>query len=227
MGWIEFAAALFLFLASHRIPAIAGLKARIVASWGHRGYVFVFSLISTALLFWVIFAAARAPYVGLWDQAEWHRWLVNLAMPLVLALVALGVGAANPFAFEGRTDGFDPEHPGIAGLTRQPLLWALALWSFVHLLANGDLAHVILFGLFFGFSVIGLRLVERRKRQGMGEADWQRLSAKTSLFPGVALMQGRWRPNRFPSPLRLVIWVASWAALWHLHGPLIGVWPGV
>jgi uncharacterized membrane protein len=164
--------------------------------------------------------------VPLWDQQVWHRWAVNLAMPVVGLLAAYGVGAANPFAFEGRTTGFDPDRPGIAGLTRQPLLWALALWAAAHLLANGDLAHVLLFVPMLAFSLVGMRIVEGRRRAALGTAEWQRLTARTALLPFAALVAGRWRPQGMPSPYRLVIWAAGWAALWHLHAPLIGVWPG-
>ena len=227
MGWIEYILALAVFMASHRIPATPGLKARIEAVLGRRGYIVAFSLISTGLLFWVIFAAGRAPYVGLWDQEIWQRWLVNLVMPVVLALTVFGVAAPNPFAFEGRATGFDPQRPGIAGLTRQPLLWAMALWAGAHLLANGDLAHVILFGLFLVFALLGMGIVERRRRAAMEAQDWARLTAHTGLVPFAALIAGRWRPAALPPVWKTVIWLVSWAALWHLHAPVIGVWPGV
>jgi uncharacterized membrane protein len=225
--WAEFAAALGLFLFSHRIPAIAGLKGRLVAALGARGYGLVFSVLSLGLLAWVIGAAARAPVVPLWDPAGWHRWVVNLAMPVAVALAVFGTAAPNPFAFEGRPGGFDPDRPGIAGVTRQPLLWALALWSGAHLLANGDLAHVLVFAPMLVFSLIGMRIVEARRARAMGGAEWARLTARTGLVPGAALIGGRWRPRSAPSPLRLALAGAVWAAAWHLHAPVIGVWPGL
>ena len=225
MGWIEFATALGLFLISHRIPALIGVKAPLTSALGPRGYTVAFSLISTALLAWVIVAAGRAPYVGLWDQAIWHRWVVNIAMPVALALIVFGTTAPNPFAFEGRSTGFDPACPGIAGLTRQPLLWGLTLWSGAHLLANGDLAHGLLFGSFAAFSALGMGLVERRRARAMGAAEWQRLTARTSLIPFAALLSGRWTPAAGPSRWRAALWLAIWAGLWALHEPLIGVSP--
>lgn len=226
-GWIEFALALGLFLVSHRLPAMLGARAALHARLGAAGYTLVFSLLSLGLLYWVILAAGRAPFVPLWDQEPWHRWAVNLAMPVVGLLAVFGVAAPNPFAFEGRSAGFDPDRPGIAGLTRQPLLWALALWAAVHLLANGDLAHVLLFAPMLAFAVLGMGIVERRRRLAIGPAEWQRQTARTALVPGVALLAGRWRPHAAPSWVRLALWALSWAALWHLHEPLIGIWPGV
>lgn len=225
MGWVEYALAMGLFLASHRVPAMLGLKARVTAVLGPRGYVVAFSLMSTALLIWVIAAAGRAPFVPLWDHAIWQRWAVNLVMPLAVALAVFGTAAPNPFAFEGRRTGFDPDRPGIAGLTRQPLLWALVLWAGAHLLANGDLAHAILFGFFVVFSTLGMRMVEARRRREIGAARWQTLTARTSLVPLAALIAGRWRPCGAPPVLRLVLTVLIWAAVWHLHAPVIGVSP--
>lgn len=226
MDWIEFALAMGLFMVSHRLPAWMGVKERLVASLGARGYTLAFSAVSLLLLWWVIAAAGRAPFVPLWDQAGWHRWAVNLAMPVVVALAAFGVAAPNPFAFEGRAAGFDPERPGIAEVTRQPLLWALALWAGAHVLANGDLAHVLLFAPFLGLALAGMPVVEARRRRVLGEAEWTRLTAATGLFPGAALVAGRWRPGGWPSPWRLGVALAAWAVLWHLHAPVIGVWPG-
>ena len=227
MAWIEFALAMGLFMVSHRLPAWMGVKDRLTATLGARGYTVAFSVASLLLLWWVIAAAGRAPFVPLWDQAGWHRLAVNLAMPLALALAVFGVAAPNPFAFEGRTAGFDPTRPGIAGLTRQPLLWALALWAGAHLLANGDLAHVLLFGPFLALALLGIPVVEARRRQAMGPAEWQRLTVATSLLPFQAFLQGKWRPSRPPSALRLAVALVAWAVLWHLHAPIIGVWPGL
>lgn len=224
-GWIEFTLAMALFMGSHRIPAALGVKAPMVRALGQRGYVVAFSLASTLLLLWVIWAAGRAPFVPLWDQSPASRWAVNIAMPVVVALAALGTAAPNPFAFEGRRAGFDPDRPGVAGLTRQPLLWALLIWSGAHLWANGDLAHAILFGTFALFSALGMRIVEARRRRETGAAEWARLTAHTALVPFAALLSGRWRPRALPSLPRLAMALLAWAALWHLHAPVIGVSP--
>ncbi|MBW0158472.1 NnrU family protein [Sedimentimonas flavescens] len=224
-GWAEFLIAGLIFMASHAVPANPRIKGRIVALLGPRGWVWGFSLLSTGLLFWVIFAAGRAPFVELWPQAGWMRWLLNIAMPLAVVLGTFGVAAPNPFAFEGRADGFDPDRPGIAGVVRQPLLWALILWSGAHLIANGDLSHAILFGVFLAFSLMGMRAMEARKRRLWGEAEWARLAANTSDWPFQALIAGRWRPRRGPSLMRLGLAVVLWAGIFHLHAPVIGFSP--
>lgn len=224
-SWAEFAAATGLFFASHLLPQATGLKPRLAQVLGRRGYLLAYSLVSVALLAWAVAAAGRAPVVPLLDQAHWHRVAANLLMPCALALAVFGIGAPNPFAFEGRAAGFDPARPGIAGLTRQPLLWALAIWAGVHLLANGDLAHVALFLPLFVLAAGGIALAERSARRRLG-AYWTRLSARTGVLPLAAAFRGRWRPRHPPPGGRLALALALWAALWHLHQPVIGVWPG-
>lgn len=224
-GWGEYLAAFAAFLASHAIPARPELKAQIVGILGQRGYVAGFSLLSTLLLFWLIFAAGRAPFVALWDPAGWHRWAVNLAMPLAVLLGTFAIGTINPFSFGGRAAGFDPDHPGIAGVTRHPLLWALLIWAGAHLLVNGDLAHAILFAVFFAFSVLGMVLIDRRNRRLWGPAEFARLTARTGTLPFAALLSGRWRPTSAPSVSRLILAGLIWAALLLLHPPVIGMSP--
>jgi len=221
-GWGEVTAAFAAFFASHALPARPALKARVVAVLGRAGYGVAFSALSTALLYWLVVATGRAPYVELWAPAVWQRWVVNIVMPLVVALATFGVAAPNPFAFEGRAAGFDPARPGIAGVTRQPLLWALLLWSLAHLAANGDLAHGLMFGAFAALAAAGFVLVERRRRRGMGDAEWARLTARTGLVPFAALMAGRWRPKGGPSLVRLILAVAIWWGLIWLHPWVIG-----
>ncbi|KGJ07503.1 NnrU family protein [Paracoccus versutus] len=167
MEWGEFALALAAFLGSHVIPA--RLRGPLVARLGKRAYVAGYSLLSLALLYWLILAAGRAPFVEIWPQQPWMRWLVNLVMPVAVLAATLG---------------------GMAGL-----MAGFTLWGAVHLVANGDLAHVILFGLLLAYALFGLAISLRR---------------------GASL--------RLTWP-RLALAALAWAALLYLHLPVIGVSP--
>lgn len=225
-GWGELAAAFAVFLASHALPARPAVRRPLTAALGERGYLIAYSTVSVAVLAWLIVAAGRAPFVPLWPYAAWQAWLANLVMPLVCLLVAFAVGAPNPLSFGGRAGGFDPVHPGIAGVARHPLLLALALWAGVHALVNGDLAHLLLFGGFAGFALLGMRALDRRRRRQLGEAEWALLAARTSAWPLAALVDGRWRPRPcWPDALRLALGVLLWLALLALHPTVIGVSP--
>ncbi|RBP17234.1 putative membrane protein [Roseiarcus fermentans] len=224
-GWAEFAAAWAAFLVSHALPARPAVRRRLTASLGEAGYQIVYGAVSVAAIAWLIAAAGRAPLVPLWSTEIWQMWLANLAAPLACLLVAFAVGAPNPLSFGGPAAGFDPSRPGVVGVARHPLLVALALWAGVHTLANGDLAHVLLFGGFGGFAVLGMRALDRRRRRELGEAEWARLSACASDWPLAALLAGRWRPQSPPNAARFVLGLALWLVLLALHPLVIGVSP--
>ncbi|MCE8547073.1 NnrU family protein [Ruegeria pomeroyi] len=217
-GWAEFAAALAVFLLSHVIPVRPPVRPWLVARLGARGFGIAYSLFSIAVLGWLILAAARAPYVEVIPPLPALRWVPVLVMLPVCLLAVAGLRSVNPLSFGGLGRGaFDPARPGILALSRHPLLLALALWSGAHLLANGSLAHVILFGLFFGFAVMGMALIDRRKRRELG-ADWTRLAANTA----------RLSPRGLPALLapRIVLSaVLLYLALLLAHAPVIGVSP--
>ncbi|WBU63687.1 NnrU family protein [Paracoccus aerodenitrificans] len=221
--WAEFAAAFAAFLAAHAIPMRPGLKTRIIRILGKPGYIIVFSVVSVALLYWLLMAAGRAPFIEIWQQAVWQRWIANIAMPFAILLGVFSVRAKNPFSFGGTAEGFDPDRPGIAGMTRHPLMWAFAIWASVHLLANGDLAHLLLFAPLLVFALSGVLAADARARRNL--PDFDRLAAHTSLWPFAALLDGRWQPRKLPSLSRLAIAVVLWAGLLHLHPAVIGVSP--
>lgn len=226
-GWAEFAAAFALFMASHVLPARPAVRGRLVGVMGEGAYLAGFIALSLGLLGWLISASGRAPYVELWPFASWQVWLPNLAMPVACLLAAFAIVAPNPFSFGGAgNDRFDPAASGIAGAARHPLLWAVALWAASHVVPNGDLAHVLLFGSFAIFALVGMIALDRRRRAQIGAAEWDRLAHRTSLWPFAALLNGRWRPSlRRLSLLRLTLGVLVWAVLIVLHGPVIGVSP--
>ncbi|SMX50800.1 NnrU family protein [Maliponia aquimaris] len=220
MGWIEFVAAFAAFFLSHSLPLRPPVRAALRARLGRRGFGLAYSALSLAVLAWLIGAAARAPHVPLWDWAPWQNVVVIAVMLAVCLLLALALGRPNPLSFGGAwNDRFDPTRPGIVRWTRHPVLTALALWSAAHLLANGDLAHVALFGTFAGFSLLGMRLVDRRKRADMGP-DWTRLVQAVRAAPRSASWRGEPR-----LALRLGLGLALYAALLWAHPLLFGVDP--
>lgn len=172
-----------------------------------------------------IVAVGSAPQLSLWPFAPWQLWIPNIAMPFVCLLLAFGMAVPNPLSIAARNDErFDPDRPGIAGVTRHPLLWAAALWAIAHAMPNGDLAHVLLFGLSGAFSLLGMLVIDARKQRVLGADEWRRLSRRTSLVPLGALVGGRWRPKLVEIKLfRLVAAIGLYFGLLALHQPVIGV----
>lgn len=227
MAWFEFAAALVVFLASHIAPTRPPVRRALVAALGARGFTALYSALSLAALAWLVVAAGRAPFIPIWSGVSSLRWAPILLMPAVCLLVALAAGAPNPLSFGGaHAEQFDPRRPGPARLARHPILLALALWSFAHLLATGDLAHIVLFGLFLAFAVIGMPVIDARRRRELGEAEWRRLSAATSAWPLLGLTRAPWRPalDRVAA-IRLALGAAALLALIAAHPYVIGASP--
>jgi uncharacterized membrane protein len=202
------------------------IRNRLVAAMGERPYLILYTLVSL-LLAWLSVAAGRAPFVPVWDLAPWQAWVPLVAMLPACLLAAFAAGAANPLSLGGRRDaGFDPARPGLAGITRHPLLWALALWAASHIVPNGDLAHIILFGAFTAFALVGGIVIDRRSRKRLGAREWRRLAARTSFVPFGALVGGRWRPSGLNLSLpRLAVAIILYAAFLTMHAPIIGVSP--
>lgn len=216
MDWFEFATAFVLFFLSHSLPTRPPLREWLQARLGRAGFTLAYSVLSLGMLGWLIGAAGRAPHVTLWDWAPWQAHVPILVMLPVCLLMGLSIARPNPFSFGGaRNDRFDPTHSGIVRFTRHPLLLALALWAMAHIVPNGDLAHVILFGTFAGFALLGSRIIDRRKRRALGP-EWQRMRDEVRATP-------RW-PVRF-APLRLLGGLALYVGLILLHPVLFGVSP--
>lgn len=175
--WGEFIAAFVAFFLSHSIPVRPAVKSRIVAKTGALGFALLYSALSIAILTWIIIAAGRAPFVEIWGWAAWQNHLPLTGMFVAILIVSMAVGQPNPLSFGGwNNDRFDPKSCGLIGWVRHPLLVALLIWSGTHMVPNGNLAHVIVFGLFAAFSLLGMKIIDRRSRRILGLDRWQTLS---------------------------------------------------
>ncbi|MEQ3709647.1 MAG: NnrU family protein [Tateyamaria sp.] len=221
MGWIEFTIAFAVFFLSHSLPVRSPLWPMLDRMLGRRGFTIAYSLLSLGVLTWLIVAAGRAPYVPLWNWAPWQSHLALILMAVACVILAMALGRPNPFSFGGmRNEAFDPQRPGIVRLTRHPLLLALALWSLAHLIANGDVAHVLLFGVFAAFAAFGGRLVERRKRRGLGQ-NWEQRIAEVRHQPIRRVFSAKHRNDTF----RILGAGFLFVGLLWLHPYVIGVSP--
>jgi uncharacterized membrane protein len=219
MGWFEFAAALAAFFLSHAVPVRPPVRPWLQARLGRAGFTLGYSLLSLVVLAWLIGAAGRAPHVPLWGWAAWQAYVPLVVMLPVCLILTLSIARPNPFSFGGaRNARFDPVRPGIVRWTRHPLLLALALWAAAHVVPNGDLAHVILFGTFAAFAVLGRWLIDRRKQRDMGTT-WFSMQAAVAATPALHRgVSGR-------TALRLGCGVALYVVLILAHPILFGVSP--
>jgi uncharacterized membrane protein len=155
---------LIIFLGVHLLTVRRATRAGLIQRFGEGGYKLGYSLVSAVGLVLIVvgFGAAReaGPPV-IWTPPEALR---HLALLINLPIFVLLAAAYLP----GR----------IKRATKHPMLLAVKIWAFAHLLANGDLASMLLFGSFLAWAVIARIAVKRREavegvpdRSGPGRND--------------------------------------------------------
>ncbi|MXZ80581.1 MAG: NnrU family protein [Gammaproteobacteria bacterium] len=144
---------LVVFLGVHLIPGCSGVRQSLVARLGETGYRGAFSATAAIGLVLIVLGKAYADFEPLWNPPAWGR---NAAMVLMLPVMPL-MAAANM-----------PGH--IRRIVVHPMLLGVFLWALAHLLANGDLASLALFGGFLLFAVYDWISVTRRGKGGGGPA---------------------------------------------------------
>jgi uncharacterized membrane protein len=152
MGLAVMISGLVLFLGVHGLPAQRELRGRIIGSLGEGGYKIGYSLISIlgiVLIAWG-FAHYRATgWIDIWNPPKALKHVtVALMLPAVILVVAAFI--------RGR----------IYKALKHPMLTGVKLWAAAHLLANGDLGSIILFGSFLGWAVFDRISLKRRADAG-------------------------------------------------------------
>lgn len=128
---------LAIFLGVH-LSRVLGVKAVVVRGIGEPLYAVFYSVLSAIGLTLVIYGHILAhPSETVWLPPEWTRTVALVAVPIALILLAAT---------------YLPCH--IRSFTRHPMTLGVFLWSGAHLLANGELASLALFGGFFVWSAI-------------------------------------------------------------------------
>jgi uncharacterized membrane protein len=136
---------LVLFLGLHLLPTAPALRAGLVARLGAMPYKILFSVASLAAFAVLVAGKAQAPFVDLWQPPSWGR---HLTMLLMLFAFIMLVAAYVPSNIRRRL--------------RHPMLAAIKVWAVAHLIANGDLASLLLFGSFLAYAVYDRISVKRR-----------------------------------------------------------------
>jgi len=153
-----------------------------------KGLYSVASLIGFGLLVWG-FGLARQQPVQLWSPPLAMRHLASLLTLVSFVLLAAAYVPGN----------------SIKARLHHPMVLAAKVWALAHLLANGNLAHMLLFGSFLVWAIFNFTAARRRDR-----AAGTQYPAGNAGATAVTVLVG------------LVAWLAF--AMW-LHGLLIGVRP--
>jgi len=167
------------------------LRGPITRLAGAQGFRAIYTLVAALGLGWMIHAHATAPYVALWGDPIWARHLLLLIMIFAVAFAVIGFTTPSPSFVGAEKISMDYAHGlGIQAVTRHPGLWGFGLWAVGHMIANGDLATVILTGGIALLAFGGMAGIDARKLRSFPE-QYQPLVAHTSVLPFAALIGGR------------------------------------
>lgn len=216
----QFLAALAVFVVAHVIPALPPVRRWLLARLGEGGFLAAYSLLSLLLFTLLLRATLAAPYLPVWPPARFTYVFPLVGVPVALVLLGAGAVGRNSLSVAFVPGPHDPARPGAVALTRHPILWGLALWGLAHVPPNGHVVGLVLFGGLGGFALLGLAMVERRRRRVLGEG-WAVLAAGTSFLPFAALLTGRARWPRDPrtlagaaAGLALAAWLLAGLHFW-------------
>jgi uncharacterized membrane protein len=219
-------AASVFFLLIHFGVSGTQLRDVLVARMGTGPYRAAFALASLVGLFWMSSAYGRAPTVTLWGQLTSLR---PLALVLVLfAFLFVGIGLATPsptrVGMESQLAQRSNIVRGVVRITRHPFLWGVGLWAFVHLIVNGDLASLILFGSLLLLGLAGTAFIDAKRQRSFGD-QWSQFARVTSNVPFAAIATGRNQLGpalREIGILRPLIATVAYTLVLIFHGRLFG-----
>ncbi len=222
----ELALAAFFVLASHFGLSSTGLRPWLIQRLGAGFYLGFYTLLALAAFFWLSTAYSRADLVPLWQASPWQAWLTIVIMPAALFLLVGGLTTPNPtIAGKAFIDDRIGAPTGVLRITRHPTMWAFGLWALCHLIANGDLASLILFGTIAALALIGTVLIDRRYRERLGPI-WTDFAGQTSNLPFGAIFAGRQRLNVAEIGWwRAALALGLYTLLLALHPWILGVSP--
>ncbi len=130
---------LVLFFGVHCFTSLRTRRQLLIDRFGEHPYKLVYSLLAIVGLVLIVWGYSRTTYTALWQAPSWGKSVA----PFFMLPALYGVIAANT-----------PSRLKL--LTRNPMAWGTLLWATFHLLNNGDLASLLLFGSFAVFSVFNM-----------------------------------------------------------------------
>ncbi|MGH8454705.1 MAG: NnrU family protein, partial [Nevskiales bacterium] len=167
----------------------------------------------------MIWTYTQAPVVWLWPSGPASHAVAALLMLPAFILTVAGLRPGNPtLAGADQLLGGLLPAIGITRVTRHPLLWVFVLWAVAHMIANGDVATLLLAGSVLLTALNGMVSIDRKNRRKLGDA-YIAFERKTSIIPFVAILQGRndlrWREIGW---MTLILGLLLYAGVFWLHG---------
>ena len=187
MGLAILILGLVVFLGAHTFASFRGARAAAIERLGY-GYRALFALAALAgvvLISWGFGLYRQTGWVDVWNPPAFMRHITVGLMWFSIVLVAAA---------------FLPGH--IKTRAKHPLVTGIKIWAFAHLLSNGDLGSILLFGSFLAWAV------------------YARITAKQREFVSIRAADAGWTNDAIAVVIGTVIYLALGYAF---HPALIGV----
>jgi uncharacterized membrane protein len=139
---------LLVFLGTHVFVSFREPRARVIAQLGLPAYRRLFALVSLAGLALIV-----------WGYAQYraHGWIDVWSPPAFMRHITVGLMLFSAIFLVAA---FVPSH--IKARLKHPMLASVKTWAFAHLLSNGDLGSILLFGMFLAWGVYARISAKRR-----------------------------------------------------------------
>jgi uncharacterized membrane protein len=190
---------LILFLGAHSVRVVAdNWRAEKIAAWGDKAFKGVYTLVSILGFYLLVvgYGEARLQPLALWNPPIFTRHISMLLMLLSSILLIATYIPRNHFKMR----------------LRHPMVLSVKVWALSHLLANGNLADLVLFGSFLIWAVLNFRSARARDR--------------AQVENSVAIEDSLPKPNLYATLIALFGGMAFWAVItFVLHAKVVGVAP--
>jgi len=190
---------LILFLGAHSVRIWAdGWRNQTIEAYGEKAFKGVYALVSILGFYLLVvgYGEARLQTVALWNPPIFTKHISMLLMLLSSILLVATYIPRNNFKMR----------------LGHPMVLSVKVWALSHLLANGNLAYLLLFGSFLIWAVLNFRSARARDRAQVQNPDG---------MEDVPL-----KPNLFATLIALFGGMALWALItFVLHVKLVGVAP--
>ena len=169
---------LILFFGIHMLPFYPEYRAQLIEKMGNDTideealYKIIFSVISLLGLIFVGIGKGSMEFIGLWDAPTFFRYI---AVVFILLSFILMVAAYMP--------------NNIKRHVPHPMLTGVIIWGVTHMLVNGDIVSLILFGSFVAYSVVAIKLTSKRQCDKNSDQDIQEKIpvVKDAIVVGIAM----------------------------------------
>lgn len=152
MGLAVLILGLIVFIGSHALTMARGARATLIKRIGEVPYKIVYSLVAIlgiVLIVWGYGEYRASGWVQIWNPPAFMRHVTVVLMWPSIICIAAAYSPGN-----------------IKKKLKHPMLVGVKLWAFAHLLVNGDLGSIVLFGSILAWAVVDRISLKRRADPG-------------------------------------------------------------